>query len=81
MAVLSRTRVCGRLSEWSRREPSDIDRKARESEWSGSERINRAYLFFSTWQLVLGDFAAPGKNFCFGAGGFGFFDVAGAIVK
>ncbi len=79
MAVLSRTCVCGRLSEWSPREPSDIDGKARESEWSGSERINRSYLFF--YQLFLGDFAAPGKNFCFGAGGFGFFDVAGAIVK
>ena len=55
--------------------------KAWESEWSGSERINRAYLFFSTYELFRRDFAAPGKNFCFGAGGFGFFDVAGAIVK
>jgi hypothetical protein len=29
-----------------RREPSDIDGRAREGERAGSERINRSYLLF-----------------------------------
>jgi hypothetical protein len=32
-------------------------------------------------KLLAGDLPAPGQNFGFRAGGFGFLDVAGAIVK
>ena len=31
--------------------------------------------------LFLGDFSAPSQNFRFCSGGFGFLDVAGAVVK
>jgi hypothetical protein len=32
-------------------------------------------------RLLLRDFAAPAQNFRFRAGGFGFFDVPGAVVE
>ena len=51
----------------------------------GEFRVWRFFgnLGFGNWDLIAlrRNFASPGEHFRFGAGGFRFLDVAGAIIK